>query len=204
MATWIWVVIVVAIVVVVVAALVRAASRDRRSDRLRGRFGPEYDRTVARTGDQTVAEKDLIDRERRRDAIELKPLAPAARQSFIDAWRADQATFVDDPSRAIVDADRLIQTVMRERGYPVEQFEDRAAIVSVDHPLVVERYRRAHEISVVNADGRASTETLRQAMQDYRALFMDLVEPDAGAEDDGATVVREQPAPRVEADAPPR
>lgn len=177
MSTWVWIVIIAAVVVVLLAAAAAGMrARRRRSDLLQRRFGPEYDRTLARTGDRTATDEELAERKRRRDELELRPLAPAARQSFIDAWRADQAAFVDDPARAVADADGLIQTVMRERGYPVEGFEDRASIVSVDHPLVVERYRRAHAITLTNADGNASTEQLRRAMKDYRALFIELVE----------------------------
>jgi hypothetical protein len=177
MSTWLWVVIVIAAVVVVLAAAAAGMrARRRRSEQLHQRFGPEYDRAVDRAGNKAAAEDELSDRQRRRDELQLRPLAPAARQNYIEAWRADQAAFVDDPAKAILDADRLIRTVMRERGYPDESFEERASIVSVDHPLVVERYRRAHAITVANADGNAGTEKLRQAMQDYRALFLELVE----------------------------
>ena len=112
---------------------------------------------------------------------QLRPLAPLARKGFMDAWKGTQAEFVDDPAVAVSDADRLIQSVMRDRGYPVEDFDDRAAIVSVDHPEVVERYRRAHAIAVANAGGDSGTEDLRIAMQDYRALFVELVEETADA-----------------------
>jgi hypothetical protein len=191
--TWVWIVIVAAVVVVLVlAAAAGMRARRRRSEMLQRRFGPEYDRTLARTGDRTAAEEELAERKRRRDELELRPLAPAARQSFMEAWRADQAAFVDDPARAIAEADGLIQTVMRVRGYPVEKFEERVSIVSVDHPLVVERYRRAHAITVTNADGNASTEQLRRAMQDYRALFVELVEEEG------------DPVDTAGADAPPR
>jgi hypothetical protein len=190
--TWVWIVIVAAVVVVLLLAAAAGMRARRRSEMLQRRFGPEYDRTLARTGDRTTAEEELAERKRRRDELELRPLAPAARQSFMDAWRADQAAFVDDPARAIAEADGLIQTVMRERGYPVEKFEERVSIVSVDHPLVVERYRRAHAITLTNADGNASTEQLRRAMQDYRALFVELVEEEG------------DPVDTSGADAPPR
>jgi hypothetical protein len=176
MSTWVWVLIVAIVVVVLAVAAAGMRASRRRSEQLHERFGPEYDRAVDRAGGRAAAEDELSERQRRRDELQLRPLAPAARQNYIDAWRADQAAFVDDPARAILDADRLIRTVMQERGYPDESFEERASIVSVDHPLVVERYRRAHAITIANADGNAGTESLRQAMQDYRALFVELVE----------------------------
>jgi hypothetical protein len=174
MSTWLWVVIVIAVVIVALLILATAI-RGRRTERLKEGFGPEYDRTVDRIGDRQAAESDLRDRQARHDELELRPLAPLARKGFLDAWQGTQAEFVDDPAVAISDADRLIQNVMRDRGYPVEDFEDRAALVSVDHPLVVERYRRAHAIAMANADGDTDTEDLRIAMQDYRALFEELV-----------------------------
>jgi len=192
--TWVWIVIVAAVVVVLVLAAAAGMRARRRSEMLQRRFGPEYDRTLAQTGNRTAAEEELAERKRRRDELELRPLAPAARQSFMDAWRADQAAFVDDPARAIAEADGLIQTVMKERGYPVEKFEERVSIVSVDHPLVVERYRRAHAITLTNADGNASTEQLRRAMQDYRALFVELVEEEGDPVDTSAA---DAPPPRA-------
>jgi hypothetical protein len=174
MSTWLWVVLVVAVVVVALLILATAI-RSRRTERLREGFGPEYDRTVDRTGDRQVAESELRERQARHDELELRPLAPLARKGFMDAWQGTQAEFVDDPVVAITDADRLIQNVMRDRGYPVEDFDARAALVSVDHPLVVERYRRAHAIATANGEGEMGTEELRIAMQDYRALFEELV-----------------------------
>jgi hypothetical protein len=176
--TWLWVIIVIAAFVIVAGAAWAMVSR-RRSEQLREGFGSEYDRTLESAGDRRAAEEELRERQSRHDELELRPLAPSARSGFQDAWRGTQAAFVDDPSNAIRDADRLIQSVMRERGYPVEDFEDRAAIVSVDHPDVVERYRRAHTIAETNESGEADTENLRQAMQDYRALFTVLIEEDS-------------------------
>jgi hypothetical protein len=173
--TWLWIVLVL-IVLAVAVAIASAVIRRRRSHILQEGFGPEYDRTLERTGSQGRAEADLRDRQRRRDELELRPLAPRARQGYLDAWQGTQAEFVDDPGTAIDGADRLIQSVMRDRGYPVEDFDDRASIVSVDHPVVVERYRRAHAVTVANSGGDATTESLRRAMQDYRALFVELVE----------------------------
>ena len=180
MSTWLWVVIVVAVVLVALMILATAI-RSRRTDRLKEGFGPEYDRTVDRTGDRDAAETELRERQARHDELELRPLAPLARKGFMDAWQGTQAEFVDDPIVAISDADRLIQNVMRDRGYPVEDFDARAALVSVDHPLVVERYRRAHAVADANSQGAASTENLRQAIQDYRALFVEIVEDNVGA-----------------------
>ena len=174
MSTWLWAVLVIAVVIVAVLILVTAI-RGRRSERLREGFGPEYDRAIDRAGDRGAGEAELRDRKARHDELELRPLAPLARKRFMDAWQGTQAEFVDDPAVAISDADRLIQSVMLDRGYPVEDFDDRAALVSVDHPRVVERYRRAHTIAIANAGGDTDTEQLRIAMQDYRALFEELV-----------------------------
>jgi hypothetical protein len=175
MSTWLWIVIVV-LAVLVIGAIAAAASRRRRTSQLQAGFGPEYDRTLDRTGDRAEAEADLRDRQSRHDELELHPLDGTTRARYLDEWQSTQAIFVDDPQSAITHADGLIQRVMRDRGYPVDDFEDRAAIVSVDHPVVVEQYRRAHAIAVVSGEGRAETEDLRQAMQDYRALFNELVE----------------------------
>ena len=174
MSTWLWAVLVIAVVIVAVLILATAI-RSRRSERLREGFGPEYDRAIDRAGDRGAGEAELRDRKARHDELELRPLAPLARKRFMDAWQGTQAEFVDDPAVAISDADRLIQSVMLDRGYPVEDFDDRAALVSVDHPRVVERYRRAHTIAIANAGGDTDTEQLRIAMQDYRALFEELV-----------------------------
>ena len=174
MSTWIWAVLVFAVVIVAVLILATAI-RSRRSERLREGFGPEYDRAIDRAGDRGAGEAELRDRKARHDELELRPLAPLARKRFMDAWQGTQAEFVDDPAVAISDADRLIQSVMLDRGYPIEDFDDRAALVSVDHPRVVERYRRAHTIAIANAGGDTDTEQLRIAMQDYRALFEELV-----------------------------
>jgi hypothetical protein len=176
---WLWIVLILVVLAVAVGA-VTASIRRRRSQILQEGFGPEYELTLHRAGNQARAEAELRDRRRRRAELELRPLAPIARRGYLEAWQGAQAEFVDDPATAIDDADRLIQSVMRDRGYPVEDFDDRASIISVDHPVVVERYRRAHAVTVANADGDATTESLRRAMQDYRALFVELVE-DTGA-----------------------
>ena len=173
---------IIAIVVVVVAALaIWQVTAKQRRERLRGRFGPEYDRTLDRTaGDRRAAESELAEREKRREQLEIRPLSPAARDRYSGSWREVQALFVDEPRTAVRDADQLVISVMRERGYPMDDFEQRAADVSVDHPDVVENYRAAHRISEASERGDATTEDLRQAMRHYRALFEDLLETRSG------------------------
>ncbi len=169
--------IVLAIVVVVVLAIVAWAIMQRqRSEELRQRFGPEYDRAVAERGDQRRAEAELEERRKRVEQLHIRLLTPEERERFAEAWRMTQARFVDEPSVAIEEADRLVTDVMETRGYPVGDFEQRAADISVDHPDVVSNYRAAHAIARANARGEANTEDLRQAMVHYRALFEDLLE----------------------------
>jgi hypothetical protein len=174
MATWVWIVIAVA-VVVVLALIVAAASRSRRRRQLQEGFGPEYDRTVESTGDRREAERELQQRQERRQQLDIRELSPAARQRYADSWRDVQTRFVDDPGSSVGEADRLVQTVMSERGYPTDDFEQRAADVSVDHPHVVDHYRAAHTVWAANERGEASTEDLRQALVHYRALFDELL-----------------------------
>ena len=183
MATWVWIVIAVA-AVVVVGLVLWSALRTRRTRTLKEGFGPEYERTVADAPSKREAEAELRERQKRREELDVKPLEPEARDRYADSWQATQARFVDDPGGAIAEADVLIQQVMRERGYPVEDFEQRAADVSVDHPEVVNNYRAAHGISVAHEREKATTEDLRQAMVHYRSLFDELLETrqPAGAE----------------------
>ena len=180
---WVWIVIAIA-AVVVLAVIVWSALRTRRTRTLKEGFGPEYDRTVADAPSKREAEAELSDRQKRREELDVKPLSPGARERYVELWQATQARFVDDPGGAITEADLLIQQVMRERGYPIEDFEQRAADVSVDHPDVVNNYRAAHGISIAHERERASTEDLRRAMVHYRSLFDDLLETrqPAGAE----------------------
>src|SRR5256714_13480819 len=174
MATWVWIVIAIA-AVVVLALVLWSGLRGGRTRTLREGFGPEYDRTVADAPSKREAGAELAERQKRRDELDVKPLDPAAREGYADEWQATQARFVDDPGGAIAEADVLIQRVMRERGYPVEDFEQRAADVSVDHPEVVNNYRAAHAISIAHEREPASTEDLRVAMQHYRSLFDELL-----------------------------
>ena len=174
---WAWVLIVIAIVVVV-ALLVSEAARRRRTQRLQHRFGPEYGRAVDAADSRRDAEAELRAREDRRRQLEIRPLPGAAGERYLSQWKAVQAQFVDDPRTAVSTADTLVQSVMTDRGYPVEDFEHRAADVSVDHPTVVENYREGHRLAHTAADGDGATEDLRQAMRHYRALFDELVEPE--------------------------
>jgi FtsZ-interacting cell division protein ZipA len=175
----------VAILIVVALLVVLAlfAGRQRRSRKLRDQFGPEYDRTVAETGDRKEAESRLQERTERRQQLDIVPLDPADRNRYVEAWRQTQARFVDEPAEATREADRLITDVMRKRGYPIDDFEQRAADISVDHPQVVDDYRAAQAIAAANERGEASTEDLRQALVHYRSLFEDLLEVDRANDD---------------------
>jgi hypothetical protein len=170
---WAWILAVG--ILVLVGVLVGSLARQRTSKRLRDSFGPEYDRTVNLSG-RRQAESELTAREKRREQLDIRPLDPAEKQRYADAWRDTQARFVDSPEQAIREGDHLVTEVMRERGYPMEDFDQRTAVVSVDHPQVVENYRAAHAISLKNEQGETSTEDLRQAMVLYRALFVELLE----------------------------
>jgi FtsZ-interacting cell division protein ZipA len=181
MDTGLLVVILIVLALLVVLALV--AGRQRRSRRLRERFGPEYDRTVAEAGDRKEAESRLEERTARRQRLDIVPLDPADRTRYVEAWRLTQARFVDEPAEATREADRLITAVMRDRGYPIDDFEQRAADVSVDHPQVVDDYRAAQAIAAANERSEASTEDLRQALVHYRSLFEELLEVDRADDD---------------------
>jgi hypothetical protein len=174
MDTIVWIVIAVVVVLVVVVALAAASSR-RRRHHLQTRFGSEYDRTVEGADRRREAERELREREARHDELDLRPLSDASRQRYTQQWQEMQSGFVDRPQVAVADADRLITDLMRERGYPVDDFDTRSELVSVDHPDVVENYRTAHGIAVKTVEGRTSTEDLRQAVISYRALFEEML-----------------------------
>lgn len=148
--------------------------RRRQTDALRSRFGPEYNRVVEQSGDRHKAEAQLHSLEKRVEALSIHSLVPEDRERFVEAWRQIQADFVDDPKAAVIRADDLLGEVMGARGYPVSDFEQRSADLSVDHPAVVQNYRAAHDIALRHGRGEASTEDLRQAMIHYRMLFDDL------------------------------
>jgi hypothetical protein len=177
MPVWAW--IVIGLGAVVVIALAWLGMNRQRSRHLEEKFGPEYDRTVQEHGDRRAAESELRDREQVRERLEIKPLSERQRDTYAREWRQVQTAFVDNPSGAVAEADRLVAEVMRERGYPVDDFEQQAAVVSVDHPDVVANYREGHAIYTSFDRGDASTEDLRQALKHYRALFDDLLESPA-------------------------
>lgn len=173
------------LIVVAVVAVLAVGSwlfyQRRQSEHLRSRFGPEYEHEVEEKGSRRKAEAELADREKRVKKLDIRPLEPAARRGFVERWKEVQARFVDNPPGAVGEADDLLGEVMRTRGYPVSDFDHRAADISVDHPEVVKHYRAGHDIAVRHERGEASTEELRQAMIHYRALFDELVE-DEGVE----------------------
>lgn len=181
MSTWVWVLIVVA-AVVVVAIVAYGAWRRSRTRSLKSTFGPEYDRATSDTS-RREGEADLLERRKHREELDIRPLSEAARDRYAGRWEDVQARFVDDPEGAVGEADGLIQQVMSDRGYPVDDFEQRASDVSVDHPDVVEHYRRGHALATSRDFGDSRTEDLRQAMRHYRALFDELLvterEPEA-------------------------
>ena len=173
MDTQMWVIVIVAVVAL---AVVFILVRRRQSERLRQRFGPEYERTVREAGTVAKAEAALREREVRVERLNIRRLSPEDAARFSSAWRDVQTRFVDDPQRAITEADHLVGEVMHARGYPVGDFDQRVNDISVDHPNVVTNYRAARDIAQNHARGQASTEDLRQAMVHYRALFNDLLE----------------------------
>src|SRR6478672_9192367 len=168
-------VVLIAIVVIGLIVGVWLIMKTRRTKELQSRFGPEYQRAVRAEGNTSAAEKVLHQREQRVARLKIVPLDEEQRRRFADKWEREQAHFVDQPREAVEAADRLVAEVMRARGYPVSDFEQRVADVSVDHPVVVENYRIAHDIAVRDSKEPVSTEELRNAMLHYRALFADLL-----------------------------
>jgi hypothetical protein len=172
--------IIVAIATFVVGLIIAAIAgwlshRKRRTERLRTQFGgSEYDRAVKEDG-RRLAEAGLNERTTRVESLNIRPLAEGDRSRFLELWRRTEARFVDGPGGAVTEADQLLGDVMSTRGYPVSDFEQRAADISVDHPLVLENYRTAHDIALRQRKGEANTEDLRQAMIHYRTLFEELV-----------------------------
>jgi len=163
------------VIVAVVAVIVFVAIHKRRSQNLRARFGPEYDRVVKQAGDLHRGEDVLQFRTKRREKLPIVALTLSDRSSFMSRWVGIQSRFVDDPRGAVSLADQLVSEVMKARGYPVGDFEQRSADISVDHPVLVENYRTAHDIALHHSRGQASTEDLRKAMVHYHLLFDQLL-----------------------------
>lgn len=187
--------VVIVLVIALIAAIAAAVwlyMRNRRTSALQDRFGPEYDRALNAHHDQREAERELEQRAERVERLQIRPLQREERDRFASRWQAVQARFVDDPTGATDEADRLVGEVMATRGYPVGDFEQRAADVSVNHPQVVQHYRAAHNIALRNAQGDADTELLRQALVHFRALFEDLLGVDADADRMDERVVDER------------
>jgi hypothetical protein len=173
--------IIVAVATIVIGVMIAAIAawlslRKRRTERLRTQFGgSEYDRAVKEDGSRRQAEAGLNERTARVESLNIRPLAQGDRARFVESWSRVEARFVDGPGGAVTEADQLLGDVMSTRGYPVSDFEQRAADISVDHPLVLENYRTAHETALRQRTGQANTEDLRQAMIHYRTLFEELI-----------------------------
>jgi len=183
--------IIVAVVVLIVGAIIVFIQR-RRTDKLRSRFGPEYERSVAESGDRRRAEAQLEKRAERVEKFHLRPLTTDDRSRYTEQWDRVQSHFVDAPAGAVAEADQLLGDIMATCGYPMGDFEQRAADISVDHPVVVQNYRAAHDLALRQAKGQATTEDLRRAMIHYRALFEDLVYDRKEAVKDRVPVVAER------------
>jgi hypothetical protein len=199
MQPWVWLLLIVVLVVVAVVAF--AAMRRKRTEDLRNRFGPEYDRAVEASDDRRNAEHDLLERTQRRDQLDIRPLPEAARARYAEQWRGIQERFIDDPAGSVGAAHALLDQVMGERGYPTKDFEEQADLVSVDHPRVVENYRAAYGVYTRQRDGQATTEDLRDALVRYRSLFEELLHPETRPDDaaerrDEAVDVRDDAADR--------
>jgi hypothetical protein len=182
-------IIVVAILVIllVIALVVLAGRRNARRARLRERFGPEYDLAVKRGKDRRAVEQRLEALAQRRDTLDIREVAPAEHSRFGDEWNGAQSRFVDDPGQSVADADGIVNSVLRSRGYPVESFDDRAALVATDHQDVVEGYRRAHDTYAAHLQGgTGDTEDLRQAFLSYRDVFERLNQPASGSDEPAA------------------
>ena len=167
---------VVVVLVIVVAVAMYVRKRKNTTTELRDRFGPEYDRAVLQHGSERKAEAKLADRETRVDMLKIRDLDVGERERYLAQWQAVQSRFVDYPKGAVTEADELVCSLMQTRGYPVTDFDQRAADISVDHPQVVENYSSAHDIALRLGRGEASTEELRTAMIHYRSLFDELVQ----------------------------
>lgn len=168
-------IILIAVLILAIGVAAWMFVRKERTQKLRSRFGPEYDKALSEHRNRGHAESELRKRADRVAAFHIQPLNEDDRSRYAEEWRRQQALFVDDPRAAVKHADALVQNVMKRRGYPIGDFEQNAADLSVDHSAVVENYRFAHEIAVRDSQGQGSTEDLRKAMVSYRILFQDLL-----------------------------
>jgi len=168
---------IIAVLVVVIIGVILGLvfTRRNRSERLHKQFGPEYDRTVQTMGGEKKAQTELNERQKHVETLDIRPLSVSERERYLAEWTAVQSKFVDEPGQAIVDADRLIIEVMQIRGYPVSDFDQRAADISIKYPALVSNYRGSREIAIKNKQNQANTEELRQAMIYYRSLFDELL-----------------------------
>jgi hypothetical protein len=166
----------VVILVVAVLAWLYVQKRRSKTASLRQRFGPEYERAVHQQGSERKAEAKLADRQERVEKLNIRDLDPMEHERFLKRWESIQSRFVDSPKAAVTEADDLVSSLMKARGYPVSDFDQRAADISVDHPRVVENYRSAHETALRVGKDAATTEDLRTAMIHYRSLFEELVQ----------------------------
>lgn len=202
MSTVIWVAVVVVAVVAIVAVGYLVTQQQRRH-RLRDRFGPEYERTLQERDSRRDAEQELRAREQRFSSLDIRTLDAQTREIYMKKWMEVQERFVDAPGFAVTEADQLVTSVMAERGYPTEDFEQRLSDLSVAHGRTLDHYRQAHEISTRAARQEAPTEELRQAMVHYRALFEELLAA-PGSEVDGEVDGERNPRPTDLADRDPR
>jgi hypothetical protein len=171
-----WVILAVGVVLVLIALAVLITYKRKQSRRLQERFGQEYDRSINDLGSRSKAESELKAREKRVEHLNILPLTAAEAAGFRQSWKDLQSRFVDNPKGAVAEADQLVIELMLKRGYPMGDFEHRAADISVDHPEVVAHYRAAQAIAVRDGRGEADTEELRKAMVHYRSLFNELLE----------------------------
>src|SRR6202158_6012458 len=171
-----WIIVAAVVIALLALAAWFFSHKKRQSERLQQRFGPEYGRAVGELGGRTKAESELKAREKRVEHLTITPWAPAEAAGFSQAWSALQGRFVDNPKGVVVQADELVRELMLKRGYPMGDFERRAADISVDHPAVVENYRAAQAIAVRDERGEADTEELRKAVVHYRVLFDEMLE----------------------------
>jgi hypothetical protein len=166
---------VVLVVVIIGAILMPIFARRKRSQRFQNKYGPDYDHTVQTMGNEKKAQTEMDDRQKHVEALNIRPLSDSEREGYLAEWTAIQAKFVDQPGQATIEADHLIMKVMQMRAYPVSDFEQRAADVSINYPALVSNYRAAREIASKNEHHQASTEELRQALIYYRSLFDELL-----------------------------